>query len=231
MAEYLPAPQFTLAYDVKPMDIGEGYAKGIQTAGTALSKGAADVMDVLNRRQTAGDMLNVMNKSGMLPDDAYKAVMGKSLGAQESMVGLYAGQWIADQATRRQQALQQGKGAVDIAVEHAKTLDQFNLLRQTSPKYPATPQPSTTQPQIPAPRAQPAQQPPNLATTPQGTPTPLGSPDITNPLAVGTPRVKIGATLGANEQIPPGARIGHIMQNGQQVAGVLMPDGTFRPRQ
>jgi hypothetical protein len=165
--------------------------------------------------------------------------MGKSLGAKQSMVGLYAGQWIADQAARREQALKMGQSTADIATEHAKLLDTIQAVKsgygqaarvdvgklpinQQQNKQAQTAQPVPTAPQVqPAQPLTPGQQ---LAGVP-GQPTPLGSGDIYNPPAAG---VIIGAPLAGKDPIPPGSKTATL--RGQR--GYLMSDGrTFRPMQ
>jgi hypothetical protein len=135
MADNLPTvtiPAFS--YDVKPMDIGAGYAKGITAAGEGIAKGITGALDVANRRQNASDLLTALHQGGILDDKVYKSVFGKSLGAQEQLLGMYANQWILDQANKRQMSLEQGKGGVDVAVQHAKMLDLINYTRSPTGK-------------------------------------------------------------------------------------------------
>src|SRR5215475_13442377 len=109
-------PTFDVKYDIgKVPDIGSGMAAGIASAGESIAKGASAAMDVMNRRQNATDMLNAMHQGGMLSDDAYSSIAGKSLGAQEQMLGMYANQWILDQANQRALSLQRGQGGVEVA--------------------------------------------------------------------------------------------------------------------
>jgi hypothetical protein len=246
-------PSFNIPYSVPPMNIGEGYAKGITAAGESLSKATSSVFDVMNRNRTADDMLTTMQSSGMLSPEAYKAVAGKSLGAKESMVGLYAGQWIADQAEKRSQALQMGKSTADIATAHAQVLEAYDAIKKGYPqvagiqpgKLQVTPQtgPGATAQSAPAlAPLQPGQGVPALSTGLSGTPaapTPLGT-NVTNPPVVTSPqlaaaqtqkaqqtKLTVGPPLG-KEPVPPGGRLGTV--NGQR--GVLLPDGvTFRPLQ
>lgn len=126
-------PQFNLTYDVKPMDIGEGYAKGIESAGKSLSDATKGVFDVMQRNQSANDMINTMAQAKMIDPDVAKTLLGKSLNAKEQMTGMYANQWILDQANKRQLALEQGKGGVDVAVAHAKLLDIYNQAKAGNP--------------------------------------------------------------------------------------------------
>lgn len=122
-------PDFSgVKYDVGIGNTGEAFAKGMQAgsaAGEAIGKGITTAADLMRQRQTATDTLNAMHGTGMLSDDAYKAIAGKSLGAQQAMIGTYAGEWIAQQAQAR--ALQEkGYGAnLDIWKQHAALLDQI----------------------------------------------------------------------------------------------------------
>jgi hypothetical protein len=234
MSDPLPAPSFNIPYSVPLTDIGSGYAKGIETAGKSLSEAIGTVADIGKQNVDANDTLAALQQTGILKPEEYQAVMGKSLGAKQSMVGLYAGQWIADQAARRSQALQLGKSTADIATEHAKLLDTIQAVKSgygqaagvNVGKLPINQQPN--QQVVPtAPAVQPAQpvSPAEKLAGVPGQPTPLGSPDITNPLAAG---VIIGAPLAGKDPIPPGSKTATL--RGQR--GYVMPDGrTFRPMQ
>jgi hypothetical protein len=233
MSDPLPAPSFNIPYSVPLTDIGSGYAKGIETAGKSLSEAIGTVADIGKQNVDANDTLTAMHQTGILSPEEYQAVMGKSLGAKQSMVGLYAGQWIADQAARRSQALQMGKSAADVATEHAKLLDTIDAVKKgyglaagvNTGKLPTAPAAKTVVPTAPAVQpAQPVSPAEKLAGVP-GQPTPLGSPDITNPLAAG---VIIGTPLAGKDPIPPGSKTATL--RGQR--GYLMSDGrTFRPMQ
>jgi hypothetical protein len=129
MSDPLPAPTFSAAYTTPLTDIGSGYAKGISQAGKSLSEAIGTVADIGKQNVDANDTLAALHQTGILSPEEYQAVMGKSLGAKQSMVGLYAGQWIADQAARRAQALQTGQGDVQVHVEHAKLLDTIQAVK------------------------------------------------------------------------------------------------------
>jgi hypothetical protein len=235
MSDPLPAPSFNIPFSVAPTDIGSGYAKGITAAGTSLAQAIGTVADIGKQNVDANDTLAALHQTGILSPEEYQAVMGKSLGAKQSMVGLYAGQWIADQAARRSQALQLGKSTADIATEHAKLLDTINAVKSgyglaagvqpgKLPTQPNQPNQQVVPTAPPVQQAQPLTPGQQLAGVP-GQPTPLGSPDITNPLAAG---VIIGTPLGGKDPIPPGSKTATL--RGQR--GYLMSDGrTFRPMQ
>jgi hypothetical protein len=234
MSDPLPAPQFNLTYNTPLTDIGSGYAKGITEAGTSLAQAIGTVADIGKQNVDANDTLTAMHQTGILSPDEYNAVMGKSLGAKQSMVGLYAGQWIADQAARREQALKMGQSTADIATEHAKLLDTIRAVKSgygqaagvNVGKLPINQQQpnKVVQTAQPIQKAQPVSPAEKLAGVP-GQPTPLGSGDIYNPPAAG---VIIGAPLGGKDPIPPGSKTATL--RGQQ--GYLMSDGrTFRPIQ
>jgi hypothetical protein len=233
MSDPLPAPSFNIPYSVPLTDIGSGYAAGITQAGKSLSEAIGTVADIGKQNVDANDTLAAMHQSGILKPEEYQAVMGKSLGAKQQMLGLYAGQWIADQAARRAQGLQTGQGNVQIHVEHAKLLDTINAVKSgygqaagvNVGKLPINQQQNQQVPTAqPVQKAQPVSPGEQLAGVP-GQPTPLGSSDITNPLAAG---VIIGAPLAGKDPIPPGSKTATL--RGQR--GYVMPDGrTFRPMQ
>jgi hypothetical protein len=236
MSEFLPAPQFNLTYNTPLTDIGSGYAAGITQAGKSLAEAIGTVADIGKQNVDANDTLAALHQTGILSPEEYQAVMGKSLGAKQSMLGLYAGQYIADQAERRAAALQMGKSVADINTEHAKLLDTIQAIKSgygqaagvNVGKLPVQQNQANrnqvvqTAPQVQ--QAQPLTPGQQLAGVP-GQPTPLGSPDITNPLAAG---VIIGQPLGGKDPIPPGSKTATL--RGQR--GYVMSDGrTFRPTQ
>lgn len=111
-------PQFS--FDVKPTDIGSGYAAGIAQAGEGLSKGISSALDVMNRSRAAHDTMDAMLQSKILSPEAYSAIKGKSLTAQEGMIGIYANQWIQQQAQQRAMELARQQGAIQVGVERGK---------------------------------------------------------------------------------------------------------------
>lgn len=134
MAEYMPAPTFPgVAYTAGKMDIGSARAAGIEQAGKGIAAGISSlgtqIGDYRYRSQTAQDTLAAMNQSGILSDKAYQSVAGKSVGAQEQMLGMYAGQWIAQQAQNRELQKLGYAGDVQHQVEHANLLDKFTAVR------------------------------------------------------------------------------------------------------
>jgi hypothetical protein len=257
MADNLPTVQIpAFSYDVKPMDIGSGYAAGITEAGKGIAAGLHDVLDVATRNQNASDLLQVMNQNKILSDEAYKSIAGKSLGAKESMLGLYAGEWIKQQAQERELQKIGYTGAVQQQVEHGKLLDAYglnlNLLRGgiTPPGYdpkkwivnPQTGQPQpapqqTTTPQTPAPRAVPVNAAPPVKrgtlvqATPQnvtGTPTPSFAQLGPSPNVA---MKSVGPPLPLSDPIPPGSQRKQIkLPDGTLVDGVLTAQGIFHPR-
>lgn len=243
MAQFDPTPpQFNIQAQVPTRDIGAGYAAGITEAGKSLAAATSGVMDVMRRNQNATDMLNAMQQTKMLTPDQYNAVAGKSLGAKEQMLGMYASQWALQQAQNRELQKQGYAGNIEQQVSHAKLLDTLaaNRVGQQQPQ-----QQPVQQPVLPG---RPVLQPTALTGTTQA-PTPLAAgPDITRPLAAqgpinpqtgrptgiaGTPAqmTRIGVPLGKGEAIPPGATVRQIKgPKGDIIQGVLQPDGTFRPR-
>jgi hypothetical protein len=225
MSDPLPAPTFSGAFDVKPTDIGAGYAAGISSAGTSVAGAIGGIADIAKQNIDTNDTLTAMKQGGILKDDEYQAVMGKSLGAKQQMLGLYAGQYIADQAERRAAALQSGKAAADIATEHAKLLDMIDAVKKgygpavgvSTGKLPAPAAPRTASPQPQQPAVQPAQ--------PAYVGTNYNPVAAAQPNAPDTPLI-IGPSLGQKDVIPIGAKAATL--KGQK--GYLLPDGiTFRP--
>ena len=241
----LQAPQFNFRYDVQPMNIGEGYAAGIEQAGKGLAAGIGGALDVMNRSRAADDTLDVMKQTGILSNEQYQAIAGKSVAAKEAMTGMYANQWIQQQAAQR--GLQQigYSGAVDVAkqlsllqeyqkrgfvppgIDPRKTLAQPGLTTQSDQtSQPVTapligpsgplPLPSGVTPQI-------AQQAGQLAGT-AAAPQPLGSGNITSP------GPKIGAPIARTDKItvPGSTLVVGTGPKGETKQFVKYPDGTLR---
>jgi hypothetical protein len=186
MSDPLPAPQFNLTYAVKPTDIGEGYAKGITAAGTSLAQAIGSVSQVYTQNRNADDMLTAMQANKMITPDEYEAVAGKSLGAKQQLLGMYATEYASQQAQQRALALQKGGGAVDIGVAHAKLLDTINQLRQG---YSTDPRKTPYQPA----QQQPAQQQQQPAQPAPGT---VISKAMPGPIAPGTKVVQVKDSQG-----------------------------------
>ena len=127
MAEYEAPPSFAgVKYDIGNVpNIGAGYAAGISQAGEGIAKGVSGALDVMNRSRTADDMLQVLQQNKILSPEAYQSVAGKSLGAKESTIGMFAGQWLAQQAQQRELEKVGYTGAVDVATQHAKLMDSL----------------------------------------------------------------------------------------------------------
>jgi hypothetical protein len=160
MSDPLPAPSFNIPYSVPLTDIGSGYAKGIETAGKSLSEAIGSVSQTYTQNRDADDMLTAMQANKMITPEEYEAVAGKSLGAKQQLLGMYATQYASQQAQQRALALQKGAGAVDIGVAHAKLLDTITQLKAGNPitgdvkKMPYTGAQTTTTTTAPAPGTQ-----------------------------------------------------------------------------
>jgi hypothetical protein len=182
MSDPLPAPDFARTqFNVSPTDIGSGYAAGITQADQSVAQAIGSVSQVYTQNRNADDMLTAMQTNKMITPDEYEAVAGKSLGAKQQLLGMYATEYAAQQAQARALAQQRGGGAVDIGVAHAKLLDTINQLRQG---YSTDPRKTPYQPPAQQPPAQqpPAQQPP------AGT---IISKAMPGPIAPGTKVVQI----------------------------------------
>jgi hypothetical protein len=247
MSDPLPAPNFNIGFTVAPTDIGSGYAKGITAAGESLAKAIGSVSDIAKQNVDTNDTLTALHQNKILTDDEYNSVMNKSLGAKQTMLGMYAGQYLANQAAAREMAKQTGAGQVDINVAHAKLLDTIQAVKSgyglaagvNTGKLPITPQQQAAQVaqaagtgSLTAPTTPPQGGPGlNYIGGVRGAPLPLGSGNIYNPPASAAPppttRLTIGPPMG-KEPIPLGANLKTV--KGQQ--GYLLPDGvTFRPLQ
>lgn len=190
-------PNFNLGYTAGTTDIGSGYAAGIAQAGKSFSDATKGVMDVMVRNRTADDTLTAMQQTGMLNKDQFDAISGKSVGAKEQLLGMYAGQWIAQQAQNRELQKLGYQGNVDINVSHAKLLDQISANR-----IPATPQRQPPPQPKPAPAQQvntPVQQP--SASSISGAPTPWAQP---GGAGAALSQFTVGAPYTAKDPVPQG---------------------------
>jgi hypothetical protein len=197
------------SYNVSLPNIGEGYAKGIETAGKGVAAGLHDVLDVATQNRNADDTLQAMNKAKILSDDAYNAVAGKSLGAKQTMLGLYAGQWVAQQAQSRE-LQKQGYGAnLDVWKAHQAILDEYARIQATKPQtLPMNVQKPNRQ-QTPAPRA-----------IPPGAAPPVQPAQPARPVQQ-PGQYAIGPTwTGALPQV---YKSGSMPINGKPTAGILVP--------
>jgi hypothetical protein len=208
MSDPVPAPSFNIPFSVAPTNIGEGYAKGIETAGKSLAEAIGSVSQVYTQNRDADDMLTAMQANKMITPDEYNAVAGKSLGAKQQLLGMYATQYASQQAQQRALALQKGTGAVDIGVAHAKLLDTLTQLRQG---YSTDPRKTPYQPA----QQQPAQQQQQPAQPAPGTVIPSQVP---GPIAPGTKVVQVKdpkGNLSTAYQTPSGKLIdmqGNVLQ-------------------
>jgi hypothetical protein len=207
----------SFGYTAGTTDIGSGYAKGITAAGEGIAKGVSGALDVMNQNRKTDDMLTAMNQTGILSDDAYKAIAGKSLGAKQGMLGIYASEWIAQQAQEREFRKMGYQADLTKEIEHQKLLDTYNMYKVREPgKFPLNPNQGTPQQ-------------PNLAGTATA-PTPLGSADITNPLAQQPGQLSLitGAPIGGKQTVPKNWQL--VQVRGQ--TGYMEPDQrTFHPFQ
>jgi hypothetical protein len=190
-------PSFNLKYDIGTVpDIGAGYAKGITAAGESLAGATKGVFDVMARNQNANDMLSAMKQNKVLTPDQYNSIATKSLGAKEQMTGMYANQWILDQANQRAISLAKGQGGVDVAVAHAKALDQIQAGRSGAAGV-------NKMPYTGAPPQQPVQQQQQPVQQPAGTQTTAGAPWAPGTKAVQVKDTKTGNLINA-VQLPNG---------------------------
>lgn len=207
MAEYEAPPSFAgVKYDIGNVpNIGAGYAAGITEAGKGIAQGVSGALDVMNRNRTADDMLQVLQQNKILSPDAYQSVAGKGLQAKEATIGMFANQWIAQQAQQRDLEKIGASAAGQAAVEHAKLLDAYDAIRKGYPQaagispgklqaLPAAASGTTPMQPLTGANAPPLQT--NLSGTPgtaAGAPgsTPLGSgAGLGNPQLITTPQLQ-----------------------------------------
>jgi hypothetical protein len=119
MSDPLPAPSFNIPYSVPLTDIGSGYATGITAAGKSLAEAIGSVSNIAAQNANINDTLTAMHQTGILKPEEYKAVMNKSLGAKQTMLGLYAGEWMANEAAKRAAGQAGGVEQAQIAARMA----------------------------------------------------------------------------------------------------------------
>lgn len=230
-------PQFE--FNVKPVDIGEGYAKGITAAGQSIAGGVTSAFNTLNQNRTADDTLAAMHQSGMLSQDAYQAVAGKSLGAKQQMLGMYAGEWINQQAQARELQKTGYAGAVDVQKQIQIMQAQFNqALAAIKSGYPGAaainPKTIIAQPGSAGGGQTGGGQQPPVMIPPTGQPGAGvgGSPTPMRYQGGMQPGPVIGAPVTKTDVPPPGAALVQgTGPNGQTQHFLRLPDGTLRPIQ
>lgn len=246
-----PANQIpSFAYDIgKVPDIGSGYAAGISEAGKGIAAGLGSALDTFTQNRTADDTLQAMRQMKVLSNDAYQAIAGKSLGAKQTLLGMYAGEWIKQQAQER--ALQQigFTGTTQADVKHKELLDTINAIQGKYGPGGAIAAGINVQKMPigagggaggggagggggvgtpPAVRRAALVQNPTAAqaATAASVNPAIAAPGQPLTTATSTPDVITGPEMDMKANIPPGAQRG--VYNGQH--GFIMPDGrTFRP--
>lgn len=256
-----PANQIPgFSYDAGTMNVGESYAKGMAAGsqvGEQIGKGITQAADTLTQNRYADDTLSALKQTGVLSPDAYNAVAGKSLGAKQSILGMYATQWINDQAQTRELQKIGYTSAADVArqqaIQHNAILEAYQAI---SKGYPAAanvdPKKILAQPNQgggggggggQGQAAAPIFGPNGPIASPAGV-TPAiqqqalqlsGTPTAPTPLGsadITSPGPKLGMPIGRNAQVAPGSTL--VLgkgPNGEQQHFVRYPDGTLRPIQ
>jgi|SRR5215469_7103824 len=99
MAPKFAQPAFNLTYSTPAIDIGSGYAQGIESAGKSLSSAISNVASIYQQNQQANDMVDMMSKTKdaqgnpILDQETYQSLMGKSLGAKQQYIGQILTNW------------------------------------------------------------------------------------------------------------------------------------------
>lgn len=194
-----------------PSNFGEAGAAGIGAAGKSIADAISTIGGEYLQNRQADDTLKAMNQNKILSDEEYQSVAGKSLGTKQTMLGMYAGQWLADQAQNRAVALQKGQMYNEIGASHAKLLDTIAAVSgKYGPQGPLAAGVSPKQQQLaPVQPAQPAQ-----------------TSNVVGPVAP-----VVGAPVQKNMLLKPGVNPGQMVdpKTGQIIRGWTMPDGSFRP--
>lgn len=205
--QYVTPALGSLTYDQKiPADFGKDYGQAIGAAGQTLAGAITSIGGQYLQNRDVDDTLAAMNKNKILTDDEYQSVAGKSTAAKQQILGLYAGQWLADQAQNRAVALQKGQYAGQIDVEHQKLLD---TIRAVQGGYGA------------AAGVNPGKQPAPAAP----------APAAAAPAPVAPVQPVVGAPVAKNMLLRPGVTPGQMVnpKTNQIVRGWTFPDGSFRP--
>lgn len=203
--QYVEPALGSFTYDQKiPANFGEAYAAGIGAAGKSLADAITTIGGMYQQNRDVDDTLKGLNKAKILTDDEYSAVAGKSTAAKQQMLGMFAGQWMADQAQNRAVALQKGQYAGEIDLGKAKMDQMLDMIKKGYPQLAGVD--PKKQPLGPVQPTQPTQ------------PTQLG------PVAPSVPVPSAGNML-----LRPGVTRGQMTdpKTGKIVMGWKMPDGSF----
>jgi hypothetical protein len=150
--------------------MSSGIASGL-AAGASAAKPIEDAINYMTsikmRTDAASDTLAALHSMGQIDQKTYEAVAGKSVGAQEAMIGQITAQNLANQAAARQAGLQYSgaaaTGSQERQTQHQALLDQLAMYQQglpskisSAPLMQAQPkaQPQATTPAQPTPQPQ-----------------------------------------------------------------------------
>jgi hypothetical protein len=179
MSDPLPAPDFgRLAFNVSPMDIGSGYAKGIESAGRSLAGAIGSVLGtvnpetglaqegILDQKKSSEQQLGMMKDMGLIPNDVYEKMMTSNLGAQQKAIGMYTSKFTSDLAAAhemerarlgesgamaRTQYTQQAETQRAAAAQKAEADRQAAAAAAKKPSYVLPQPPAQTQSNVPIP--------------------------------------------------------------------------------
>ena len=248
----------SFGYTAGTMDLGKSFASGLQVGselGKGIGEGISGALNVATQNRTADDMLQAMNKTGMLSNDAYQAVAGKSLGAKQSMLGMYATQWINQQAQTRELQKIGYTGAVDVAAKQQEAHNQFlEAYQAIKSGYPAAagvntknilaqpgaqaggqpPQPGQVAPMVgpSGPLALPAGVTPQISQQAQQLSGTATAPSAMGSGNIYSPGPKLGTTIARSDKQPFGSTLVQgTGPKGEVQHFVKLPDGTLRPIQ
>jgi hypothetical protein len=150
-----------------PVNTGAYLYQGLASAGASVGDALKTMAGMKMARDAASDTLDAMHANGTLSDTDYQAVVGKSVGAQQNMIGQYASITAANLAAQRQAGLQTNEGQVQATVgasnaaaqggqeratQEANVANAIKLFQSTKLMPPQAPTPAT-------PQASPAPQP------------------------------------------------------------------------
>jgi hypothetical protein len=126
MTTPLTPPTFSGSFDVKPTDIGAGYAAGITSAGQSIAGAIGAVMGgynaktgelqegILDQKKSSEDTLDMLHTHGVIDDATYEKAKTSSLGAQQKMIGIST----AEFNTKLQAQLEQQRALAVTAAQN-----------------------------------------------------------------------------------------------------------------
>lgn len=133
-------PAFNLSYDIRPQDIGSGYAAGITSAGQSIAGAISRVAGIAEQNQTANDMLTQLSQmkdpqgNPVLSKEDYESIMKKGLGAKHELAGELFGRFHSQYQSmldqQREIAVAQARQPLELGQTAARTQGAIELERE-----------------------------------------------------------------------------------------------------